>query len=986
MPWREKRGYKSNIFDKPCAEDKLDWTMPWREKGEYKSNNKVLQGSWRATLAAMLALCLLPVFAWGQTTAGRITGKVTDEKGLAIEAATVVLNNSLSALTDKEGHFTMAGVKAGQYQYLVSCIGYEEQRGSIKASSATTTLNIRLKQSSLQLGEVTVTAKQQAMGSRSVIGQDAVRHIQPKSVADILQLLPGALTVNPTLNDLAQANIREIGSNDNNAMGTAVILDGTPLSNDANMQVLSMVKSGTASSSSSDGMSQQTTAGRGVDLRTVSADNIESVEVIRGIPSVEYGNLTSGVVIVKTKTGQTPWEMKFKTDAFSKLAYAGKGFRLKGGGTMNAGIDWSQSYGDTRMHYKGYERITATLGYSNVWGTQSGHPLTLNVNASLYNNVNTLKHDPQMEETRVKYRNTKRGLRLAAHGNWQAGRSWLTALDYDVALQASRALDWHSDYVFNPDGVVTNTRESGLHEARILNQAYRTEYEIENAPINLFAQLKGNRYFQFTGAGYTNLRAGLEYRLDGNHGKGLTYDELTPPQAMSAQTLRPRSYKDIPTLHQLSAFVEDASLIAIGATSLRLTAGARMSTLLLNKEKSRRSSITVLEPRVNAEFTFLSKKNNSLIDKLSLSGGIGISNKMPPLLYLYPDAAYFDNVSLNRVGEGENSRLGLITTKVVNQTQNPDLKPANSLKWELGLNARIGKMSGYVTFFHERHRDEFGLLSQPVWLDYTRFEVPSNSTNYAFDGTDVSYIAADGTKGIAGKTQNTEIYTWSMPANRTRTEKYGIEYSWNFGKLKAIETSFVVDGAWFHIKRQNEKDYFSLVDKDYPYVCLMPAGGGSISDRVNTNLRLVTHIPQLKMVFTTTLQVVWYESDRSIYQDANGNNVYMLSADGTRYVVNPIGFYDRTGTYSTWASGMESDIEMSRMVDRYFLYSFRSDHVKPWAMLNFRLTKEFGRTAELSFLANNFLNMKKYHIDENTQGKSQIYPDMYCGAELKLKF
>ncbi len=48
-------------------------------------------------------------------------------------------------------------------------------------------------------------------------------------------------------------------------------------------------------------MSEQTTAGRGVDLRTVSAGNIESMEVIRGIPSVEYGNLTSGVVIVKTR-------------------------------------------------------------------------------------------------------------------------------------------------------------------------------------------------------------------------------------------------------------------------------------------------------------------------------------------------------------------------------------------------------------------------------------------------------------------------------------------------------------------------------------------------------------------------------------------------------------------------------------------------------------------------------------------------------------
>ena len=36
-------------------------------------------------------------------------------------------------------------------------------------------------------------------------------------------------------------------------------------------------------------------------MRSISTDDIESVEVIRGIPSVEFGNLTSGVVNIKKK-------------------------------------------------------------------------------------------------------------------------------------------------------------------------------------------------------------------------------------------------------------------------------------------------------------------------------------------------------------------------------------------------------------------------------------------------------------------------------------------------------------------------------------------------------------------------------------------------------------------------------------------------------------------------------------------------------------
>ena len=33
----------------------------------------------------------------------------------------------------------------------------------------------------------------------------------------------------------------------------------------------------------------------GVDMREIPTDNIEKVEVVRGIPSVKYGELTSGL-------------------------------------------------------------------------------------------------------------------------------------------------------------------------------------------------------------------------------------------------------------------------------------------------------------------------------------------------------------------------------------------------------------------------------------------------------------------------------------------------------------------------------------------------------------------------------------------------------------------------------------------------------------------------------------------------------------------
>ena len=200
----------------------------------------------------------------------------------------------------------------------------------------------------------------------------------------MLQLLPGNLTKNPDLNNVGQAYIREVSSNDNNALGTSVMVDGAPLSNDANMQVLSTSKSGTS-------LNAQSVSGKGLDLRTISPDNIESMEVIRGIPSVEYGNLTSGAVIIKTRSGVTPLEVKLKADPFSKMAYAGKGFLISEKmGAMNISADYSQSYADIRKRYNGFDRITANLGYSNTF-MKSSRPLTFNMRLAYYQNINSEK-------------------------------------------------------------------------------------------------------------------------------------------------------------------------------------------------------------------------------------------------------------------------------------------------------------------------------------------------------------------------------------------------------------------------------------------------------------------------------------------------------------------------------------------------------------------------------------------------------------------
>ncbi len=95
-----------------------------------------------------------------------------------------------------------------------------------------------------------------------------------------------------------------------NSMGTAIVIDGAPpLSNNANLQTLSPAISGGGGS-----IGGGSSPNSGLDIRSISTDNIESVEVIRGIPSVEHGDLTSGAVIIKSKAGREPLTIRLKTD------------------------------------------------------------------------------------------------------------------------------------------------------------------------------------------------------------------------------------------------------------------------------------------------------------------------------------------------------------------------------------------------------------------------------------------------------------------------------------------------------------------------------------------------------------------------------------------------------------------------------------------------------------------------------------------------
>lgn len=127
------------------------------------------------------------------------------------------------------------------------------------------------------------------MNTSLKFGANALNHLQMSNVTDISALLPGGKTVNPDLTSENAVSIRSGGlAIGNAAFGTALEVDGVRVGNNASFGSMS-----------------------GTGTRNISTENVQSIEVITGVPSAEYGDLNSGMVRINTRKGLTPWNIIF---------------------------------------------------------------------------------------------------------------------------------------------------------------------------------------------------------------------------------------------------------------------------------------------------------------------------------------------------------------------------------------------------------------------------------------------------------------------------------------------------------------------------------------------------------------------------------------------------------------------------------------------------------------------------------------------------
>ena len=896
---------------------------------------------------------------------GRIIDAATSE---AIPYATMTITGTdgkkHTTVSDISGYFNIDGLTGNRYTVSVSYLGYSTTTFSYSnTDNRGAGITIKMKQDSRMLNEVVVTAHEsQGITTSSVIDRKAIEHLQPSSFTDLLSLLPGGSTQLPDLTNSNSIRLRQAGTGGSNydvsSLATVFVTDGIPINSNADMQMVKQASSNAAGDP--DAGRNHTTSG--VDMRSIPTDNIESVEVIRGIAPVEYGDLTSGVVLIKRKLKATPFEARFKADSYSKLVYAGKGMQF-GSFIMNLGLDFLDAKADPRNPMTNYKRLTASARLQDSWSIGDMR-LRWRSNYDYTGSFDDEKHDPEiLKQKDDNYKSSYNRFGMTHSLFLSPGKeSALKSLSLDIAL----AYEWskieqQKSISLSRDMAASTSLEEGEHDGLYLPYHYISNVTVDGKPLNLFAKMKGV-FAMTTGRMGHNINAGAEWKMDKNYGRGQQYD---PARPISPGTpYRPRIYSHIPAMHQLSFYAQDNITLPFGGNLLSAQIGVRGSSLANLSSRYKMSGKVYIDPRLNLQWRFPETDIAGKPMTIDVNGGWGRQTKYPTLLQIYPDRIYTDLIELNYYNlTPEYKRLYLHT--YIDDPTNYSLQPARNDKWELRLGMQYDGNSLSITYFHERMNDGFRSSSQVRPYSYRDYEENAINGNTLTAKPSLENLPYSDKK-ILG------IY--SMTTNGSRMIKEGIEWQMATKRIEAIMTRLTVNGAWFKTTYTNSEPMFSrsstAVIEGTPvndlYIGYYDNRTGSVREQFNTNFMADTYIPRLNLSFSITAECMWYTSSQSI----RSNGV-------------PLKYMDYNGNIHEFTDECKSDTYLQWLVNKYNDSAWLKQKVPFYMFLNLKVTKDFGKWMKIALFINRMIDyMPDYTTNSGLKVRRTSKP--YFGMELNF--
>lgn len=754
--------------------------------------------------------------------------------------------------------------------------------------------------SGLQLADVEVLA-QRRTGSNTTsytMGRMALDHHQMLNITGVSSLLPGGKTVNSTLVEDSRFGLRSAaGERGNASFGTAIEIDGVRLDNN--------------------GMMSETL---GASTRGISSSNVESIEVITGIPSVEYGDISNGVVKVNTRHGSSPFIIEASTNPYTWQVSVNKGIRLmrhtKDGsvnlGTLNASFEHANSYKSISSPHTSYQRNVLSLAYAR---TLMHGANTFNIKAGLTGNIggmNTSADPDAFTGTYTKERdNQLRGnldfswiydawrigkLRLDAHGAFTSADKRIE--NYDNKSSASAQPMLHSmetgyyiaqeysnvslDAAGNYNGIILGP--TGYWYERSFNdqkpQTWQGKIKLSLSSVLRKSKAESDA-MPLHGEWTNNILLGLEYNTSRNNGRGLYYEDM-----QYAPSWRPYRYRDLPTMKNLALFIEDK--VAFGR--VQLTAGLRDDITLITG--SDYGTVSSISPRVNAKYDILAggiDHNGKAKPTLSLHAGYGKSVKLPSFQILYPREAYFDELVFSSPSTADNKAFYAYHTYASKAIRNQELRWQYSKQFDLGVEATWRGARLSVSFFHQKTMHPYQLVNTYEPISYvvssTNAASPLASNSIYSINNETGLVIATpisgGTPVEMSQTVKKDYVGRDKYINGNPVTRYGLEWILDLPKLKFGASpkyggaTLRLDGNYYHYKAA---DYATierkLIDKDAAllgyYVGTSTTSNGSVSDMCNLNATVTAHIPKVRLIVTLRFETTLlnYTSQRSFADDA----------------------------------------------------------------------------------------------------------------------
>ena len=943
-----------------------------------------------------------------------LRGVVTDGKS-PVEFATVDIRQGEQwAMTDQQGRFAVRVTRMGQALVRVTCIGYEPLQVTIDLRPGIDTLRLVLRPTNLQLQQVVVTAQRRTENATTsyVIDRQALDNQQIINVSDIMTLLPGGKTVNSSLmTDSRIALHAQGGEKGNAAFGTAIEVDGQRLQNNAEMG--------------------ETT---GASTRTVSSTNVASIEVVPGIPSVEYGDLSNGIVKVNTKRGHTPWEVSLGTNPYTKQVAVSKGLDLRRG-VLNASLEHTRSYSNLASPHTAYQRNTLSLNYRTTVHLAS-QPLMVNLNLGGNLGGYNSKADPdQFVDTYSKARD--RVLRGGVQLDWNLDRPWLAALSLhgDFSLADKRRTTQVNDNSSSAQAQI-HAREEGYYIATDYDQDpnapiilgptgywYVKSYR-DNKPQSLMLKLKA-RWHQQGRTLNNRVMAGVEWTATGNQGRGAYYDDMR-----TAPTWREYRYDQLPWMHNIAIYGENRLTIDMGGTGSELQLMAGLRADITHIAHSDYGTVASLSPRFNAKYTLWRGRDEWAFSGLNIYGGWGKSVKLPSFEALYPAPSYADRLAFVPGSTVDNRAFYAYSVTPFKPVHNPDLKWQYAQQLELGLEADTRVATVSLSAYHNRTCRPYLRTSLYTPYSYNFTSQAALEGDFPIASADRQYTI-DRHTGVVTVTDRTGQVAPQVLDYVTRNTFRAV----HFKQIAALRTSLRLDGSYYHYHgvehtmiaaMPSGAQWMSDGVTPYQYVAYYHGtalGGeayatvpnGSVSDVVNTNLTIVTHIPAIRLIISLRLESTLYDARRALSEGHGGAPRGYVLAQPTDYFGTPYTGSERDcyvalwpEYYTTWSQpdvkvpfaerfiwARDNDPalfnELAAMVVKTnYGYNLNPDRISAYVSGNLNITKELGDHVSISFLANNFWNSMARVKSRQTGLRTTIYntgyiPPFYYGLSLRLK-